>query len=145
MVVYQLQALQARRKLLREEAEAMRDAAHELHQLAVDFHTEEYSKSKQLELLRAITDLDRRRELLPKIARAKRVSGFMVEAVAGGPAAVTIPAHLVVAINQAATLEHFGDPAAAPLEHSSPQVQRIGQRCNELVAAVDGVLLAAMD
>jgi hypothetical protein len=144
VVVYQLQALQSRRKLLREEAETMRQAVHDLHELAVEFHTEAYAAPRRLEVLRRMTELERRRTVLPQIARSKRVLGFSVSPLSS-VAAAHIEPQLVVKLNQAITLEHFDDPTAEPLDAGSGQFQKIAQACSDMVAAIDNILIAALD
>ena len=143
-VVYQLQGLQARRKLLREEADKMRAAVHDLHQLAADFHTHAYSEHDRLKVLRAMTDLDRRREMLPRIARSKKIVFWQVSPIAD-VSDVSLDPRLIVSLNQAITGEHFDDPGAEPLPGDAEQLRRIGDSCAALVLAIDQALIAALD
>ena len=143
-IAYHLQGLQARRKLLREEAEGMRDAVAELHQAALEFHTNVYEESKRLLILRSITDLERRRQMLPLMGRSRSFLGKDYAPVSSIEA-VTIAPQLIANLNQAITLEHFDDPSAEPLKAADPQVLKIGQEAAELTAAIDRAFVAALD
>lgn len=145
IVVYQLQALQARRKLLREEADKARVAVVALQQAAVEFHTSTFSASRRLSVLGMLTDLDRRRKLIPALARPKRVAKIVTLSPVDAQANVLIEAKLIVELRQAITLEHFDDQTAAPLGAENPQLELIAQRCMDLVAEIDRVLITALD
>lgn len=145
IVVYQLQALQARRKLLREEADKARVAVVALQVAAVEFHTTPFSASRRLSVLGMLTDLDRRRDLIPALARPKRVFKIINLPLIKAQADVLIDAKSIVELRQAITLEHFDDEAADPLSGEHPQLMLITQKCMDLVAEIDRVLIAALD
>ena len=144
IVVYQLQALQARRKLLREEADKARSAVYAVHELAVQFHTQDHDASRRVEVMRAVTDIERRRGMLEQIARPKRIMGCTVSPLALN-ATAHIDADLVKRLNQAITLEHFDDPEAKAIGIGDAQIKKIDAACADLVAAVDLVVIAGLD
>ena len=145
VVIYHLQALQARRKLLREEAEKARIAVTALQEAAIEFHTSTFSASRKLAVHGMLTDLDRRRDLIPALARPKQIFKFVELPLLDAQANILIDAKLIVELRQAITLEHFEDPTAAPLSADDPQLKLIAQKCLALVSEIDRILIAALD
>ncbi|RYF60743.1 MAG: hypothetical protein EOO27_04795 [Comamonadaceae bacterium] len=145
VVVYYVQALQARRKLLREEADKARTAILGLQQQAVSFHTQEFSATERLKVLAALNDVERRCQMLPNIARTKNVLGMKDVSPVDDPVSARIPTSFIVALQRAITLDHFDDPQAPPLSAGAIQIWHITHSADELVKAVDAVLIAALD
>ena len=141
MIVYQLQALQARRKVLREEVEKARAAVLTLNGDALRFHMSAHSIADRLALVAALTDIERRCELFPQISVARRT--WLPDAVPTNKAKVD--SALIVNVRQAITLNHFDDESAAPLSVGSTQLEEITAACTALVRSVDGVMVAALD
>lgn len=141
VIVYQLQALQARRKLLREEAEKTRTAVEKLNEAALRFHMNERSESDRLVITAALTDLERRCELFPKIAASRKK--WLPSCV--DPQKVKVDVALIVAARKAITLEHFDDPDAEALKLGSPQLEAITSSCTTLIRTIDEVLVASLD
>ncbi len=138
-VVYRLQALQARRKLLRETAEKVRESISALLADAISFHTKEFDAEKKMAIALALTHLEQRYALFPRIA-ATRNSCFP----AVDPKQVEIAPRFMVELRQAITLEHFDAPEP-PLTQGSAQIQRITAAAIELLGEIDRVIVAALD
>jgi hypothetical protein len=141
LVVYQLQALQARRKVLREEAEKARNVVEALRAAAIKFHLTKHSAPERLSILSSITDIERRCAIFPRIASRGR--SCLPHAV--DPKLTIVDSKYIVRLRQAITLEHFDDPNAEPLHIGSPQVSKITDACQALILSIDGVLIAALD
>ena len=139
--VYKLQALQARKKFLREEVEKARGAIEKLEALAIVFHTTTYSAASNFAIVSGITDIERRCSLFPKIIGAQTARRFPPRA----PRLTTVEPSLFVAIRQAITLKHFDDPKDAPLSPTDLQLAEIASACNAAIAALDTVLLVGLD
>ena len=139
VVVYRLQALQARRKLLRETAEKVRESVTTLLEEAISFHTKEFDPEKKVAITLALTHLEKRYELFPKIAAG---ANSCIPAV--DPKQVEIPPKFIVELRQAITLLHFDEPEQ-PLSQGSPQIQRITAASVALIGEVDRVIVAALD
>lgn len=140
IVVYKLQALQARRKLLREVAEKARDAVEELQVMAIKFHTSKFDGDQKLGILLAMTRIEKRYKLFPQIASG----GSECAPDAVDPAIVVIDSKLMVALRRAITLEHF-DVEEEPLPHGAQQVQGIMAAGGDLISDIDRVIVAALD
>ena len=119
IVVYRLQALQARRKLLRETAEKVREAVAELLEAAISFHTKEFDVEKKVAITLALTHIEKRYQLFPKIAEGNNGCFPAVD-----PKRVQIPPEFMVELRQAITLTHF-DEKEDPLKEGSAQVNHI--------------------
>ena len=141
VIVYQLQALQARRKVLREEVEKARAAVLNLNGDALRFHMNVHSVPDRLAIVAALTDIERRCELFPQISIARRA--WLPDAVPTTKA--KIEAALIVKVRQAITLDHFDDESAGPLPVGSKQLEEITSACTALVRSIDGVMVAALD
>lgn len=140
-IAYQLQALQARRKVLREEIEKTRAAVESLNSSALGFHLEKFSAVKRWEILRAIEDVERRCTLLPVVANAR---ALMLRRVLD-PSKMTIDPRLFVELRQSITLEHFDDPDQDPLKHEAQQLRKISASCFSISSALDSALITALD
>lgn len=140
VVVYRLQAMQARRKLLREVAEKAREAVENLQEIAIKFHTSKFDPDKRLVILLAMTRIENRYKLFPQIASGGW-AGFP-DAVA--PNLVAIDSKFMVSLRRAVTLVHF-DEEEHPLPHSAPQIQDIMAAAGELISEIDRVIVAALD
>lgn len=138
-VVYRLQALQARRKMLRETAEKVRDSVSTLLADAINFHTKEFDAEKKIAITLALTHLERRYQLFPQIAGGANNCFPAVD-----PKQVTIDPQFMVELRQAITLEHFDEPES-PLTQTSPQIQRITAAAVGLIGEIDKVIVAALD
>lgn len=141
IIVYQLQALQARRKVLREEVEKTRTAVVSLTETALRFHMKPHSVEDQMQILASITDIERRYAMFPKIAAGR--SRWLPDAVQ--PVLTKINPELLIRLRQAITLEHFDDPQLEPLPYGSRQLTDIGNESRRLVSAIDEVLIASLD
>lgn len=139
VVVYRLQALQARRKLLRETAEKVRDSVSELLADAVSFHTKEFDAEKKIAITLALTHLEKRYALFPKIAGAVNSCFPAVD-----PKQVEIAPKFMVELRQAITLVHFDEPEP-PLTQGCAQIQRITAAAIALISEIDRVIVAALD
>ena len=140
VVVYRLQALQARRKHLREMAEKTREAVVQLLELAIKFHTTKFDSQQKLAIVLALTHIEKRYELFPHIAVGK--NECMPSAV--DPALVTINPAFLVELRQAITLDHF-DGDEEPLSQGAEQVQRISAAALGLIGEIDRVIVSALD
>lgn len=145
VVVYYVQALQNRRKLLREEADKARSAVTSLLEDAVKFHTDTFSPSARLKVLAGLNDIERRANLLPAIASKKKAWGWLPLPKIADPTAVAVDAELIVRLRQSITLEHFDDPNAAPLGIDAQQLQLMVTATAALHAAIDKALIASLD
>ncbi len=141
IVVYQLQALQARRKLLREEVEKTRQAVEKLLEMALKFHTTPFDEDKRTAILLSFNDIERRYTLFPKIARAR--SRCLPHAVK--PTLVEIDPNTFVTLRKAITLEHFEDAEAEPLKHNHKQISDIRVAAVAMIEKIDKVLVSALD
>ncbi|MCW5319645.1 hypothetical protein D5039_00145 [Verminephrobacter aporrectodeae subsp. tuberculatae] len=140
-IVYQIQALQVRRKILREEIEKTRDVIIELGKTAARFHMNPYSVEDHMSITSLLTDIERRYSMFPKIAKARR--RFLPNAVEVGKIEVD-PKHLV-GLRQAITGTHFDDSAALALPHSDSQFKDISSATRQMILVIDGVFVAALD
>lgn len=140
MVVYRLQALQVRRKHIREAAEKVREAVDEILTLATRFHTTAFDPSMQMEIIAALTQIEKRYELFPKMAAGK--SECSMDAV--DPAKVSISPSFIFNLRVAITSNHF-DEASAPLSPRDPQIADIQSAAHDLTAELDRVIVAALD
>lgn len=141
VVVYQLQALQARRKLLREEMDKARDAVAELQEAALRFHMSVYSVADRMLVIGLLTDIDRRLTLFPRIATSRH--WFLPNSVM--PQDVTVNLDYLVRLRQAITLEHFDDPEMTPLVLGDPLINNITGASAQMVFELDRVFVAAID
>lgn len=141
IVVYQLQALQARRKILREEVDKTRGAVEKLLDLSLKFHTSQYDDEKRTAILLAFNDVERRYSLFPRIvtSRAKCIPHAV------RPDAVVVDPELLVNLRSAVTLEHFDDPQAVALAYGHKQLDEIRAAAHALITQLDVVLVAALD
>lgn len=139
VVVYRLQALQARRKLLRETAEKVRDSVSALLADAINFHTKEFDAEKKIAITLALTHLEKRYQLFPQIAGGNNSCFPAVD-----PKQVAIDAQFMVELRQAITLVHFDEPEQ-PLTQTSAQIQRITSSAVALIGEIDRVIVAALD
>ena len=141
MVIYQLQALQARRKILREEVDKAKAAVEKLRESAISLHTKAHTPLEHHSIKGMLSDIERRCNLWPGIAAKRRKwlwpAADMVQ--------VTLDPTHMMHLRQAITLEHFDDVSASPLMHDAPQLSQIMEAANDLVLAMDKVLVAALD
>ncbi|WP_148237974.1 hypothetical protein [Alicycliphilus denitrificans] len=140
-IAYKLQALQARRKLLREEVEKTRQAVEKLREIALQFHVNVYDPEKRGAIVIALTDIERRYGMFPEIARARSECSFNAVDISK----TRVDAKYLTELRQAITLEHFEDPESAPLQHGHEQLERITVAASALIGELDKVLVAALD
>lgn len=139
--MYQLQALQARRKILREEVDKTRVVVEKLLDISLRFHTSPYDDEKRTAILLAFNDVERRYGLFPRIVTSR--AKYLPDAVR--PDLVGIDPELLVNLRSAVTLEHFEDSQAAALPHGHKQLDEIRAAALALINQLDVVLVAALD
>lgn len=137
--MYRLQALQARRKLLRETAEKVRDSVSELLAAAIIFHIKPFDEEKKIAITLALTHLEKRYKIFPQIAAGSHSCFPAVDL-----KLVDVPPKFMVELRQAITLMHFDGPEQ-PLAQGCEQIQQITAAAVALIDEIDRVIVAALD
>lgn len=141
VVVYQLQALQARRKLLREEVEKTIEAVNELLDIAIRFHTTAYDESLKSSITLALTDIERRYSNFPRICTAKK--SYLPNA--ANLEKVQVDPEYLINLRRSITIEHFDEKFEVELKHSDKKITIIRGAALDLMNAVDKVFIEALD
>lgn len=139
IVVYRLQALQARRKVLREMVDKVRQEIEELQAAAIKFHTSDFDLEAKINISLSLTRIEKSYQLFPQIA-----SGTCGCFPAVDPKKVVINPGYMVDLRRAITLKHFDEPGT-PLKITDCQVQDIMAASAQLLSAVNDVMVAALD
>ncbi len=141
VVIYRLQAVQSRRKMLREYIEETREAIADLLETALRFHTDTRTVTDGMLLLGKFTDIERRLCMLPRMAQSR----WAYPKTIADPSMMVVDLMFLVRLRQAITLDHFDDPLEAPLAFGAPQLGKIASASSRLTLEVDQCHLAAMD
>lgn len=140
-VVYRLQALQVRRRSLREHVTQLRTLSKEIRGAAIDFHTGLFDVEKHEVLLELLQELDDRCALLPNMART--TSCWMPNAADVNVCGLV--AREVMRFRQAITLDHFDNDQQAALVVGDPQIVQVRNAARILLVQLDRVSTTALD
>lgn len=127
--------------MLREEVDKARQAVEKLQETALRFHMNVYSIQDRMQIMGAITDIERRCSMFPKIGSARRA--WLPHAVS--PKLTSIDMKCLVVLRQVITMQHFDDPTAAALLYNDPQLIEISGAATQMITEIDRVLVAALD
>lgn len=143
-VVVSVQALQSRRRIIREELATLRTMVGELKDAAIKFHTQSPSEDLRRNIMAQLKEIARRADLLPRIAKTNWI---MLDAIP--KKRLPKPTSYIIALRQAVTTHHFDSlienlPQPA-LSLDSDQILQIESEHHNFLAYLDETMIAALD